>query len=224
MKSLEDWYKYLDQVSRPVRTGEPAGPAETGWRPWRPSGADEAADDQPPFRLPAIPGLFDLPDEGAASPATAEYEDPTIYDELEPLEAFEAPTLRAPSLMLQPPASSILPPEEPETSPAEADEEGEVDQTQIAEMLSELRRERNGEAPDQAAGRHELLKRAMNQVLTLEETARILNVCPTTVRRYTNRGSLNHFRTPGNQRRFRLVDVLEFLESRPAGSEAGEAT
>lgn len=68
--------------------------------------------------------------------------------------------------------------------------------------------------------REELLERLLDPELTLEETARLLNCCPTTVRRYTNKGILKHIRTGGNQRRFKLSDVLEFLESRKAaGSE-----
>jgi excisionase family DNA binding protein len=59
--------------------------------------------------------------------------------------------------------------------------------------------------------RLELLQRLIDPPLTLEETARLLNVCPTTVRRYTNKGLLNHHRTPGNQRRFRLSDVIGFM-------------
>jgi excisionase family DNA binding protein len=61
--------------------------------------------------------------------------------------------------------------------------------------------------------RGDLIQRLLDPPLTLEEAARILNVCPTTVRRYTNRGVLAHFRTAGNQRRFRLSDVLSFMES-----------
>ena len=61
--------------------------------------------------------------------------------------------------------------------------------------------------------RSELISRLLDPSLSLEETARILNVCPTTVRRYTNRDILPHFRTAGNQRRFRLSDVLNFVES-----------
>lgn len=61
--------------------------------------------------------------------------------------------------------------------------------------------------------REELLQRLLDPQISLEDAARILNVCPTTVRRYTNRGLLPHFRTPGNQRRFRLSDVLALLES-----------
>lgn len=61
--------------------------------------------------------------------------------------------------------------------------------------------------------REEMIEKLLDPILSLEESARILNVCPTTVRRYTNRGALRHFRTAGNQRRFRLSDVLAFLET-----------
>jgi excisionase family DNA binding protein len=60
--------------------------------------------------------------------------------------------------------------------------------------------------------REELIQRLVDPILTLEEVARVLNVCPTTVRRYTNRGAIAHHRTAGNQRRFRLSDVLAFME------------
>lgn len=60
--------------------------------------------------------------------------------------------------------------------------------------------------------REELIQRLVDPILSLEEVARILNVCPTTVRRYTNRGAIAHHRTAGNQRRFRLSDVLAFME------------
>jgi hypothetical protein len=62
--------------------------------------------------------------------------------------------------------------------------------------------------------RDELVERLLDPVLTLQETSILLDVCPTTVRRYTNRGVLNCFRTPGNQRRFRLSDVISFMERR----------
>lgn len=70
--------------------------------------------------------------------------------------------------------------------------------------------------------REELLQRLLDPALTLEDAARLLNVCPTTVRRYTNRGLLKHFRTAGNQRRFRLSDVLAFLESQASGKSASD--
>lgn len=60
--------------------------------------------------------------------------------------------------------------------------------------------------------REELVERLLDPTLTLSETASLLGVCPTTVRRYTKRGVLNCFRTPGNQRRFKLSDVLNLME------------
>ena len=60
--------------------------------------------------------------------------------------------------------------------------------------------------------REELIARLTDPVLTLEETARLLGVCPATIRRYTDRGWLRCFRTEGNQRRFRLSDIVAFLE------------
>ncbi len=62
--------------------------------------------------------------------------------------------------------------------------------------------------------REDLVTRLLDPTLTLREASLLLDVCPTTVRRYTNRGLLNCYRTPGNQRRFRLSDMLEFMERR----------
>lgn len=60
--------------------------------------------------------------------------------------------------------------------------------------------------------REELIRRLLDPELSLEETSRLLGVCPATVRRYTNRGWLNHHRTQGGQRRFRLSDIVRFVE------------
>lgn len=60
--------------------------------------------------------------------------------------------------------------------------------------------------------REELINRLLNPELSLEETSRLLGVCPATVRRYTNRGWLTHHRTQGGQRRFWLSDVVKFVE------------
>lgn len=82
--------------------------------------------------------------------------------------------------------------------------------------------------------RQELIERLLDPILTLEETARLLNVCPTTVRRYTNKGILTYYRKETErssktnesaeketrQRRFRLSDILAFLETQQAAIEA----
>lgn len=60
--------------------------------------------------------------------------------------------------------------------------------------------------------RAELIRRLIDPELTLEEVSRLLGVCPATVRRYTNRGWLEHHRTKGGQRRFRLSGVVRFVE------------
>lgn len=61
--------------------------------------------------------------------------------------------------------------------------------------------------------RQELIRRLLDPELSLEETSRLLGVCPATVRRYTNRGWLEHHRTTGGQRRFRLSNVVKFLDA-----------
>jgi hypothetical protein len=81
--------------------------------------------------------------------------------------------------------------------------------------------------------RQELIERLLNPVLSLEETARLLNVCPATVRRYTNRGILTYYRkerersddAPDSeretrQRRFRLSDILAFLDAQQTSVDA----
>jgi len=60
--------------------------------------------------------------------------------------------------------------------------------------------------------REEFLEELLDPVLSLRDVATMLEVCPTTVRRWANKGLLAHHRTPGRQRRFRLSDVLEFME------------
>jgi excisionase family DNA binding protein len=60
--------------------------------------------------------------------------------------------------------------------------------------------------------RQELIRRLLDPELSLEETARLLGVCPATVRRYTNRHWLSHHRTEGGQRRFRLSNIVQFVD------------
>ena len=73
-----------------------------------------------------------------------------------------------------------------------------------------------------AETREELLSRYLDPTLTLEETAVILDVCPATVRRYTNRGILPHERSKGNQRRFKLSSVLAFMDANRGGRPLDE--
>jgi excisionase family DNA binding protein len=68
--------------------------------------------------------------------------------------------------------------------------------------------------------RQELIRRLLDPELSLEETSRLLGVCPATVRRYTNRGWLAHHRTVGGQRRFRLSDIVKFTDEHGRFPEA----
>jgi len=83
---------------------------------------------------------------------------------------------------------------------------------------------RRGRGPRKEETREELLRRLVDPTLTLEETACILEVCLTTVRRYTNRGILPHERSAGNQRRFKLSSVLAFKEDQQKPQEAGNSS
>jgi excisionase family DNA binding protein len=118
-----------------------------------------------------------------------------------------------------PPSQRSAPSEqpEPEAPPVGPLQEQLEERSRYGELLSKLGGEevaQNSYKSPFRESRDELLQRLLDPALTLEETARLLGVCPTTVRRYTNRGMLRHFRTEGNQRRFRLSDVVEFLSTR----------
>lgn len=62
--------------------------------------------------------------------------------------------------------------------------------------------------------RETLVRRLVDPELRLREVALLLSVCPATVRRYANRGILTSYRTVGNQRRFRLSEVVDFVHGR----------
>ena len=80
------------------------------------------------------------------------------------------------------------------------------------EMAEEPAAFRRDSRPEPKESREDLVQRLLDPVLSISETATLLGVCPTSIRRYTKRGLLKCFRTPGNQRRFRLADVLDFME------------
>jgi excisionase family DNA binding protein len=101
--------------------------------------------------------------------------------------------------------------------PKETPEQAQVLWERVPRHVQTLIRSQNDEVAQRSykdfrESREELVRRLLDPELSLEEAARILGVCPTTVRRYTNRNLLPHHRTPGNQRRFRLSHVLDFME------------
>lgn len=68
--------------------------------------------------------------------------------------------------------------------------------------------------------REELIEKLLDPVISLDEAATLIGVCKTTVRRYTNRDELECIRTPGQQRRFKLSQVLAFVKKREEEEKA----
>lgn len=61
-----------------------------------------------------------------------------------------------------------------------------------------------------------MLERLLNPEISLHEASVIIGVCRATVRRYADSDALIHERTEGNQRRFRLREVLNLSRTREA--------
>lgn len=173
------------------------------------------------FTAPALEAsVFELaiptftPRTPPAGTAAAAAEDESEWGDAEELEPEDEPRVLATAQLEDDPTAPPPSGEELLRSPRAA---------RHLEMLAQLRSEEPGAAGQKARlreSRGELLQRLLDPLITLEETARILGVCPTTVRRYTNKGQLKHLRTQGNQRRFRFSDVLEFMEARSSEIEA----
>lgn len=130
-------------------------------------------------------------------------------------------TVSKPVVAVQPAAPAVM--DDPQHSAATKPEAAATDQSSTSAFPERLLPPRKGRGPRKEESREELLSRLLDPTLTLEETARILEVCPTTVRRYTNKGILPHERSQGNQRRFKLSSVIAFREAQVrAGEEAAE--
>ncbi len=245
MESLHDWFQYVNRVSRPARREEGVETAAAEpWRPWPEPDAEAALSPIPSLAaMLTAPALVETYQRVAPT-----FDDPTLDDKLEPMPEFRIPALRAPTFDVSlPNLTSGTPnlPGEVALAPLSTDLAPEADaqppptrplevQPATAERAPWLwahllqMRSRNFFADDSEPGsrssREELIQRLLDPTLNLEETALLIGVCPTTVRRYTNRGHLPHFRTKGNQRRFRFLDVAEFIVSRQAEIEADART
>lgn len=99
------------------------------------------------------------------------------------------------------------------TSQGNGQPSAQVEQNTAMSQTATSRRKGKQRKPPMT--KEELLKQLLDPILTLQETAIILEVSPATVRRYANEKGerrLNCLRTSGQQRRFRLSDVLAFEE------------
>ena len=225
---LQDWYRYVESLSRPSHRGDDLGdvrlPKPRPWRPWsevraesearRPQETPQERADQFLERLvPRLPSPEELlaEQEYQAPPllefAVPELRPPRCEIRIHRLAGFLA-SARAAEAGIKGGATAAVP-----TSIEGMFDRAERHLTLLHQLPSDDVTQNSYKAKFRET-REELIGRLLDPPLTLEETARLLGVCPTTVRRYTNKGQLRHFRTNGNQRRFRLSDVLEFLELR----------
>jgi len=200
---MHEWIRYRNQQVKPTSDEEEGAdlPPEEGG----PEDAAEAATDE----AEPVPE----PEEGAA-------EEPA-QEEAEGAPAAQAPPADAESTDRE--RERVLSSLHEELERAgqsirERVRQLQARQKQLPIEIEEPAEEEDEERPRRASEtRQELVQRLLDPTLTLREASLLLDVCPTTVRRYTNRGLLNCFRTPGNQRRFHLSDVLEFMERREQG-------
>jgi excisionase family DNA binding protein len=95
-----------------------------------------------------------------------------------------------------------------------AESQKALSRTETLELFGEELEKARRKRKNPRKTRENLIENLLDPIISLDEAAVILNVCKTTVRRYTNGDKLECLRTPGNQRRFKLSKVLEFLEEK----------
>ncbi len=200
---MHEWIRYRNQQVKPTSNEEEG--AELAAEEREAGDAVETATDQA---------------ESVAEPEEEAADEPAV-EEAEPAPAAQAPPADAESTDRE--REKVLSSLHEELERAgesirERVRQLQARQKQLPIEIEEPVEEEDEERPRRASEtRQELVQRLLDPTLTLREASLLLDVCPTTVRRYTNRGLLNCFRTPGNQRRFHLSDVLEFMERREQG-------
>jgi len=245
LRRLDEWHKYVDIQAKRVSSAKSgqSGPPSSD-RPDRKTehsqnaqdgGLSEPLDDlyaDSAFtadsfltEAPAAPSaLIDdlLPEHFRPTPLPSMIEFASNDFSHEPLpEDQELSKVRIEQASLAPPAEQAMENPVPPLGQALSQVDGGLFAGETPLQSKEITQNgRPSSSPARKETREELLARLLDPELTLDEAAQVLNVCPTTVRRYTNRGVLPHYRTIGNQRRFRLSQVLAFLESQEAASRS----
>jgi len=205
MRTIHDWLQYVEDTKRSAREGERTAPAA-------PSGPSKPP--APPKSEP--PGPVSTPRKGTPPVAERQVPPPVkvgsnarkLPASVRPIEA-ERPAARPPrkaqsparikQLMASVDAALQIP--LPLPTPARPSAAGG-------------RRRRSSFSES----RESLINRLVDPELRLREVAVLLSVCPATIRRYANRGVLPYHRTGGNQRRFRLSDVVDFIHRKRSRS------
>lgn len=213
MRSLQDWTRYLEQQEQEVTPGPRTPEPRVEEAPTLPA-PPRQVDQQPRAAAPAPPVEEDTP-AFLRVPRETPVEAPPPAPPVTPQVVQPAPE-RKPAR----PAEKLTQPQKPPARKEAIAKAVNLRKRLPANLNTESLHEREVAKASYKTfkeSREELIQRLVDPILSLEEVARILNVCPTTVRRYTNRGALAHQRTAGNQRRFRLSDVLAFLEQQSGG-------
>lgn len=222
MRSLQEWMKYLEQQEQSVKQQpeeEEAPPAPVQTVPvWETVAVvDPPRPVMPEAPKPVAPQPVQPIVETIAVPVTpppASVQPPPPKLEV-PVQSQPAvqPTAPKPAAVI--PAPAVPKPSKP-AKPRVRSKGKPAPKPVLVENIDPDETAQKSYKPFKES-REQLLHRLLDPMISLEEAARILNVCPTTVRRYTNRGALPHYRTAGNQRRFRLSDVLAFVGSDESG-------
>ena len=173
--------------------------------------------------------VFELPKEHTSLTVSEGTGEPRPLASTPPLAPVEVPRVEAKLEMPVPPKPAPAPrPQVQQPKPA-VDADAQANWDRVPRHLQTLFGTQSQEVAQNSykafkETREDLVQRLLDPTVSLEEAARVLNVCPTTVRRYTNRGVLRHYRTAGNQRRFKLSDVLAFMESGRRGGAVETAS
>ncbi|MBD61962.1 hypothetical protein CL645_03785 [bacterium] len=95
-----------------------------------------------------------------------------------------------------------------------------LDHTSTSENLkqslakNDRRKAEYAKALSRLNARKKLIIDLLNPELTMQQAALLLGVSHTTIRRDTEAGILRCHRTAGNQRRFKLLDLLAYMDNR----------
>ncbi|MGQ9523842.1 MAG: helix-turn-helix domain-containing protein [Armatimonadota bacterium] len=233
MRSLEDWLKYVDsqaEAARRKKLGETDGPAESEEQKPAPKSLVPPATGKALISFaqtaPEPERRVETPRASRTAPSVPDVTRyiPGIREIIShEKQAGGEVAQQSPKPDPQPSQAQTKPADTPQAEPSPG-ERSAVDTKgwhKLPRQLQLLLSSANDEVASRyykpfRESREELIRRLLDPELSLEEAARLLGVCPTTVRRYTNKGYLPHYRTAGNQRRFRLSDILEFMERRGA--------
>jgi excisionase family DNA binding protein len=209
MRTIRDWLKYVEESKRPAREGE--RPAPSAIRP----PAQPPVPPRPPVSehpTPARKETPTTPERQVPPPVKVRKGEQSLPSSVRPIGAEPSEPKRK--------GSKPQSPERMKQLMASIDSALQTS-LPLPTPPRESAARRRKRSPFSEA-RESLIRRLVDPELKLREVALLLNVCPTTVRRYANRGSLTSHRTGGNQRRFRLSDVVDFLHTRRTGQRRSE--